>query len=104
MFFAFHVSELLSYVNVAYPHPFVAGNRFEFGVVRGLEWTSAFPGIFDGSDDPEAALGIAHDPMFGTGAIHEQGCLAVGCGDHRSSLLVCLPIEAILVDFTLPSE
>src|SRR6476620_176307 len=60
----------------------MAGNHFEFGFFRGLEGFTAFPGVFGGRYDPEVALGVTHDPVFRTGAVHEKGCLATGCGNH----------------------
>lgn len=73
----------------------MSGNCFELGFFRRLERAAAFPGIFHGWDDPEVAVGIAHDPVFRAGAVHEQGCHAAGRGDQFSFLLVDRRIEAI---------
>ena len=60
----------------------MAGDRFEFGFFRGLEGLTTFPGVFDGRYDPEVTLGVTHDPVLRTSAIHEDSCHAAGCGNH----------------------
>src|SRR5262249_15256594 len=76
--------------------PVVSRNHFEIGFFSGLKGSTRIPGILNGRHDPEIALGITHDPVFRTRAIHEDGCHAVGSGNHLKFLQSAHPAEASL--------
>ena len=61
----------------------VAGDRFEVRFGRWFEWPAFVPGVLDRWDNPEVTFGVTNDPVFCTCAVHENGCHAAGCRDHR---------------------
>ena len=47
------------------------GDRFEFGFFGGLERPAVFPGVLDGGNDPEVAVGVARPALvLSRGAAH----------------------------------
>src|SRR5262245_19928119 len=58
-------------------------NRVKYGLYGRVERLALIPGVFDGRNDPEVAVGIPHNPLLGN-LVHKQGCRFPSCLDTLS--------------------